>query len=59
MEELQARGVAVILEASHTCMTVRGIRKATSICTTSAMRGAFATKESTRSELMALVYGAR
>ncbi len=59
MEELQARGVAVILEASHTCMTVRGIRKAASICTTSAMRGAFATKESTRSELMAHVYGAR
>src|SRR6201993_2180204 len=48
MEELDARGVAVILEASHTCMTIRGIRKATSICTTSAMRGAFALKESTR-----------
>jgi GTP cyclohydrolase I len=59
MEELDARGVAVILEASHTCMTIRGIRKATSICTTSAMRGAFALKESTRAELMALVYGSR
>jgi GTP cyclohydrolase IA len=59
MEELDARGVAVILEASHTCMTVRGIRKASSICTTSAMRGAFALKESTRAELMALVYGSR
>ena len=59
IEELGARGVAVILEASHTCMTIRGIRKSTSICTTSAMRGAFALKESTRSELMALVYGSR
>jgi GTP cyclohydrolase I len=59
VEELDARGVAVILEASHTCMTIRGIRKATSICTTSAMRGAFALKESTRAELMALVYGSR
>jgi GTP cyclohydrolase IA len=59
MEELGARGVAVILEASHTCMTMRGIRKSTSICTTSAMRGAFALKESTRSELMALIYGSR
>src|SRR5438094_86277 len=59
MEELDARGVAVILEASHTCMTIRGIRKASSICTTSAMRGAFALKESTRAELMALVYGSR
>jgi GTP cyclohydrolase I len=59
MDELDARGVAVILEASHTCMTIRGIRKNTSICTTSAMRGAFVHKESTRAELMALVYGAR
>ena len=59
MEALDARGVAVILEASHTCMTIRGIRKASSICTTSAMRGAFALKESTRAELMALVYGSR
>jgi GTP cyclohydrolase I len=59
MDELDARGVAVILEASHTCMTIRGIRKASSICTTSAMRGAFALKESTRAELMALVYGSR
>ena len=59
MEELDARGVAVIIEASHTCMTIRGVRKATSICTTSAMRGAFALKESTRAELMALVCGSR
>ena len=59
MEELQPRGVGVILEASHTCMTVRGIRKVSSVCTTSAMRGSFATKESTRGELMALVYGPR
>jgi GTP cyclohydrolase I len=40
-------------------MTIRGVRKATSICTTSAMRGAFALKESTRAELMALVCGSR
>jgi GTP cyclohydrolase I len=59
MEALDARGVAVILEASHTCMTIRGIRKPSSICTTSAMRGSFALKESTRAELMALVYGSR
>src|SRR5262249_19170851 len=59
MRELDARGVGVILEASHTCMTIRGVRKANSICTTSAMRGAFQTNESTRSELMALVYGSR
>jgi|SRR5208282_1198854 len=59
VEQLDARGVGVILEASHTCMTVRGIRKPDSICTTSAMRGGFRTNESTRAELMALVYGSR
>src|SRR6516165_5902202 len=41
MGELDARGVGVILEATHTCMTIRGVRKPDSICTTSAMRGAF------------------
>jgi GTP cyclohydrolase I len=59
MDELQPRGVAVILEASHTCMTIRGIRKADSVCVTSAMRGAFRDKQSTRAELTALIYGGR
>ena len=58
-DELDARGVAVILEATHTCMTVRGIRKPGSVCTTSAMRGAFRDNHSTRGELMALIYGGR
>lgn len=59
MEELEAQGVAVVLEATHTCMTVRGVRKAGSICTTSAMRGTFNTNLSTRAELMSLIYGSR
>ena len=59
MNEFGARGVGVILEASHTCMTIRGIRKADSVCTTSAMRGAFRDSPSTRSELLALVCGTR
>jgi GTP cyclohydrolase I len=59
MKHLDARGVAVILEASHTCMTIRGVRKANSICTTSAMRGSFETNQSSRAELMALIYGSR
>jgi GTP cyclohydrolase IA len=59
MNELDARGVAVILEATHTCMTIRGVRKPCSITTTSAMRGAFRTNAATRSELLALVHGAR
>jgi GTP cyclohydrolase I len=57
--ELNPRGVAVVLEATHTCMTVRGVRKADSICTTSAMRGVFRDNPSSRSELMALIYGGR
>lgn len=59
MEQLDARGVGVILEATHTCMTIRGVRKPNSLCTTSAMRGAFSDNQSTRAELMALIYGPR
>ena len=59
MEQLHAKGVAVILEAMHTCMAIRGVRKPTSVCTTSAMRGSFLTNQSSRAELMSLVYGAR
>ncbi len=59
MDRLDARGVGVVVEAMHTCMTIRGIRKATSVCTTSAMRGAFKTNLSSRSELMALIYPGR
>src|SRR5476649_924503 len=43
MQELDARGVGVVLEASHTCMSIRGVRKADCVCTTSAMRGTFLT----------------
>jgi GTP cyclohydrolase I len=59
MEELRPRGVAVILEASHSCMTCRGVRKSASIAVTSAMRGSFRDNQSTRAELMALLFGSR
>jgi GTP cyclohydrolase I len=59
VDELGARGVGVILEATHTCMAVRGVRKPDSVCTTSAMRGGFRDNPSTRSEMLALVYGSR
>jgi GTP cyclohydrolase I len=58
-EVLDARGVGVILEATHTCMTVRGVGKPDSLCTTSAMRGVFRDNQASRGELMSLVYGAR
>ncbi|MCI0682593.1 MAG: GTP cyclohydrolase I FolE [Gemmataceae bacterium] len=59
MIELDARGVGVVLEATHTCMAIRGVRKANSICTTSAMRGGFKDHPETRSEFMALIHGGR
>ena len=59
VEELNARGVAVVIEAVHTCMTIRGVRKPESTCVTSAMKGYFRTKISSRAEIMTLIYGDR
>jgi GTP cyclohydrolase I len=59
VEELRAKGVAVVIEAEHTCMIVRGVRKPGAVCVTSAMKGCFRTKASTRAELMTLIYGDR
>jgi GTP cyclohydrolase I len=54
--ELVARGVAVVIEASHSCMTIRGVHKPDSVCTTSSMRGSFRDNLATRSEVMALIF---
>jgi len=58
-EELHAKGVAVVVEAVHTCMTIRGIRRPGSVCVTSAMKGCFRTRASSRAEIMTLMYGER
>jgi GTP cyclohydrolase I len=59
MMELDAKGVAVVIEASHSCMTIRGVNKPESTFVTSAMRGGFKDKLATRSEVMSLIFGSR
>lgn len=54
--ELDAKGVIVVLEATHSCMTIRGIRKPGSLTITSAVRGLLRTNESTRAEAMSLIH---
>ena len=54
--ELDAKGVIVVLEATHSCMTIRGIRKPGSLTITSAVRGLMRSSESTRSEAMSLIH---
>src|SRR5438552_1589150 len=57
MEALDPDGVAVVVEAEHLCMTMRGVKKPGSRMVTSAMRGHFKKRAVTRSEFLALVQG--
>ena len=56
MEILEARGVIVVIEAEHLCMTMRGVKKAGARTITSAVRGMFLTQQATRAEAMALIH---
>jgi GTP cyclohydrolase I len=56
---LEAKGVAVVLEATHTCMTMRGVRKPESSVVTSALRGSLLHDQSTREEVLSLIQGHR
>ena len=53
---LRPKGVAVVLEASHSCMTIRGIKKPGSVMVTSALRGLFKKDSKSRNEVLSLIY---
>ncbi|MGN6161584.1 MAG: GTP cyclohydrolase I FolE [Marmoricola sp.] len=54
-DHLQPRGVGVVIEAEHTCMTLRGARAPGSTTTTSSLRGLIKDNPSTRSEFLTLI----
>ncbi len=56
MSSLKPRGVAVVLQASHSCMTIRGIKKPGSIMVTSALRGLFRKDPKSRNEVLSLMH---
>ena len=56
MEELSPSGAACVIEAVHTCMTIRGAKKHGSTMVTSALRGIFKENPSSRSEILALMH---
>ena len=56
MDSLKPRGVAVVLEASHSCMTIRGVKKPGSVMVTSSLRGIFKRDPKSRNEVMSLMH---
>ncbi|GJQ26435.1 MAG: GTP cyclohydrolase 1 [Phycisphaerae bacterium] len=56
MQELGAKGVAVVFEAEHSCMTCRGVKKPGSVMVTSAVLGLCRTNTATRAEVMSLLH---
>jgi len=59
MERINPLGAAVVMEAEHMCMRMRGVQKQNSTIVTSALLGAFRTQEKTRAEFMTLIRGHR
>ena len=58
-DELGAKSVAVIIEAEHLCMTMRGVKSAGAVTQTSALRGTARSDARTRSEVMSLLTGGK
>jgi GTP cyclohydrolase I len=59
VDNLDPRGVMVVIEAEHLCMSMRGVQKPGAVTTTSAVRGIFESSLATRSEAMSLIKGER
>ena len=57
MDGLKPDGVAVVIQAEHLCMIMRGIKKSGSSIITSALRGTFRSKTETRTEFFSLLHG--
>jgi GTP cyclohydrolase I len=57
MDCLRPLGAICVIDASHTCMTIRGIQKPGSAMVTSAIRGTFLRNQATRNEVLNLIYG--
>jgi GTP cyclohydrolase I len=55
MRKLDPRGVIVIIEAEHLCMSMRGVRKPGAVTTTSAVRGQFKSDSASRAEALELI----
>ena len=53
--ELDTAGVAVVVQAEHSCMSIRGVKKHGSSTVTSALRGVFKTSQSSRAEILSLM----
>ena len=55
MEKIKPKGVAVVVEAKHFCMMMRGVEKQNSVMQTSSMKGIFSENSATRAEFLCLI----
>lgn len=56
-EKLGTKGAAVVIESEHSCMALRGVRKAGTLTVTSSLRGIFRTSPASRAEVLSLING--